>query len=62
MNPTAGNITHQNVNLIMGGVAFYGPIGFGASTVYFVVDATVGWDTVFNGLAESGAADTMIGW
>ncbi|MFN2621760.1 MAG: RHS repeat-associated core domain-containing protein [Chthoniobacterales bacterium] len=57
-NPTGENITHESFNLGMGAVGlFTGPIGFGVSTVYTVVDVSVGWDNVFHYMNESGSAE-----
>ncbi len=38
------------LDVTMGGVALIGPVGFGVATVYFVVDTTVGWDTLLTPL------------
>ena len=47
-NPTLGNLTHQGFNIGAGVVGFMGPAGFGLSTLYFGVDATIGWNVVLD--------------
>jgi hypothetical protein len=47
-NPTASNITHQSFNIGMGVVGFMGPVGFGVSAAYVIVDETIGWGAVLS--------------
>ncbi len=39
----AGGVAKAGIDLAMGALAFTGPIGFGISVAYFIVDQTVGW-------------------
>lgn len=45
--------TKSGVDIAMGVVGLAGPIGFAISGVYFIVDQTVGWDTVIQEFQES---------
>lgn len=41
------------LDLTMSSLAFAGPVGFGISLTYFVVDQTIGWDRVIKGYQVS---------